>query len=222
MKKNIYSGKFIVFEGLDGSGQSTQTELLTKFLKKKKHRVLKTKEPTLNSKAGEKIREILDKKKKASFKKLQELFAKDRKEHLKNVIIPALKEGKIVISDRYFFSSFAYGQASGLSLDWLIKINEKFLMPDIVFFLDTKPEICIKRIRKRGDRITLFEEKEKLKKVYQNYKILIKKFDNVKIIKGEKSIREICFEIRKAVLCQLNKEREDEHKITIRNGKKFN
>jgi len=61
MKKNLYSGKFIVFEGLDGSGQSTQSKLLAEFLKKKKYKVLLTKEPTPNSEAGKKIRKILDK-----------------------------------------------------------------------------------------------------------------------------------------------------------------
>lgn len=171
MKKNNFPGKFIVFEGLDGSGQTTQVNLLSSFLEKEGYEVIKTKEPTLTSKAGKKIEKVLSKKEKISSKKLQELFAEDRKEHLKKEIIPALKEGKAVICDRYFFSSFAYGHFSGISLDWLFKINRDFIMPDIVFFLNTKPETCVKRIAQRGSLVTLFEKKEKLEKVYSIYQL---------------------------------------------------
>ena len=99
MKKNLYSGKFIVFEGLDGSGQSTQSKLLAGFLKKKHYKVLLTKEPTPDSEAGKKIRKILDKKLKVKPAAFQKLYAKDRKEHLGKEIVPALKKGKIVISE---------------------------------------------------------------------------------------------------------------------------
>lgn len=195
---------FIVIEGLDGSGQSTQAELLRDFLIKKGYQVVLTKEPTLNSEAGKKIRKILDKKEKISPKKLQELFAKDRREHLKNVIIPALNEGKIVISDRYFFSSLAYGTADGCDLDWLIEINNKFLLPDLIFLLKVSPEVCIERIKKRSKKRTLFEKEKKLAKVWEIYKILPKKFRNVKVIEGEKSIKEVFSQIKDTVRSKLN------------------
>jgi len=196
MRENRYSGKLIVFEGLDGSGQSTQAEFLKDFLKEKGYKVILTKEPTLDSQAGKEIKEVLEKKKKISPKELQELFAKDRKEHLKTLIIPALEQGKVVISDRYFFSSFAYGQASGLDLNWLIKINNEFLLPDITFFLAVSPKVCLERIKKRKKERTLFEEKEKLEKVYRNYQKIAKKFPNVKIINGEKPIKEVFEKIK--------------------------
>lgn len=198
MFKNSYPGKFIVFEGLDGSGQSTQTKLLAEFLRRKKYQVLTTKEPTLDSPAGKLIRKILDKKKKISPRKLQRLFAQDRKVHLNKVIIPALKKGKIVISDRYCFSSFAFGGIA-VPLSFLLKINSKFLMPDLVFFLDVKPAICLARMEKRNKDRTLFEEKNKMKKVYQNFKNILKKFKNVILINGEKNIKEIHQEIKKYV-----------------------
>lgn len=201
----FYSGKFIVFEGLDGSGQSTQSKLLAEFLKKKKYKILLTKEPTGTSEAGKKIRRILDKKTRVQPVFLQELFAKDRKEHLKREVIPALKKGKIVISDRYFFSSFAYGTASGLDLNWLIKMNNKFLLPDLTFILKVRPEICLKRIEKRGDRRTLFEEEEKLKKVWQVYKSLPKRFKNIRVVEGEKSKKEVFSQIEQVVLSKLNR-----------------
>ena len=200
MQKNINQGKLIVFEGLDGSGQSTQAKLLTEFLLQQGRPVVLTKEPTLDSEAGKKIRKVLDKELKVESKKLQELFAQDRKEHLENLIIPALKEGKMVVSDRYFFSTFAYGTADGLDLEWLIKINNEFLLPDLVFFLKVSPEICIQRIEKRGLTKTLFEKKEKLEKVWQVYKILPNRFENIYLIDGEKSIEDIFIEIRQIVL----------------------
>ena len=185
MRKNIYPGKFIAFEGLDGSGQSTESLLLKDFLIQKKYKVLITKEPTIISEAGKKIKRVLQEKEKISPLELQKLFTKDRKYHLDNVIIPNLKDGKIVISDRYFFSTFAYGVSDGLDLKLLIEMNKDFLMPDLTFFLDVNQDICIARIRKRGIKKTLFEKREKLKKVYENYKKIIKNFKNVYSINGE-------------------------------------
>jgi len=190
MLKNTNKGKFIVFEGLDGSGQSTQAGLLKDFLLEKDYEVILTKEPTIDSEAGRKIRKVLDKKLDISSKGLQELFAQDRKEHLENTIIPALKQGKTVISDRYFFSSFAYGAANGLDLEWLIEINNLFLLPNITFLLEVKPETCIERIEGRGLEKTLFEKKEKLEKTWETYKILPGRFENAYLISGERYIDE--------------------------------
>ena len=203
MIKNPYSGKFIVIEGLDGSGQSTQVELLRDFLNKKGYQVILTKEPTPDSQAGKKIREILDKKAKTKPQKLQELFTRDRKEHLENLIISALKEGKMVISDRYFFSTFAYGAASGLDLDWLIKMNDDFLLPDLTFSLNVSPKVCIERIEKRGKRKTLFEKEKKLEKVWHIYKTLPNRFENVYMIEGEKTKKEVFSQIENIALSQI-------------------
>jgi dTMP kinase len=202
MQKNPYPGKFIVFEGLDGSGQSTQTKLLGSFSEKKGYQVILTKEPTLDSRAGRRIREALDEKISIEPDELQQLFAQDRKEHLEKLIIPNLKKGKIVISDRYFFSSFAYGSID-LDLNWLIELNKDFILPDIIFFLEVRPEICLERIEKRGERIALFEKKEKLEKVWRNYKQVLDRFDNVYIINGEESIEEVFEQIKKIVTKEL-------------------
>lgn len=197
MLKNQYPGKFIVIEGLDGSGQTSQASLLRDFFINKGYQVVLTKEPTQDSEAGRKIKEILEKKIKIDPVELQKLFAKNREEHLKNTIILALKEGKIVISDRYFFSSFAYGTADGADLNELVKMNNNFLLPDLTFILRVGPEVCIKRIEKRGSSKTLFEKKEKFAKVWRVFKILPNKFKNVYMIDGEKSIEEVFEEIKK-------------------------
>ena len=191
MPKNIYPGKFIVIEGLDGSGQSTQVKLLSEFLIKNGHNVVSTKEPTKDSEAGKNIRDVINKSCEVSPSKLQELFAEDRREHLANVIVPALKDGKTVISDRYFFSSFAYGAASGADLEDLIGLNQDFLMPDFTVILRVKPEVCMERIGKRGESQTLFEQREKLAKVWKIYEILPQRFDGVYIIDGERTIEKV-------------------------------
>lgn len=204
MKKNTYPGKFIVFEGLDGSGQSTQAALLRDFLIKKEFEVVLTKEPTKDSRASQEIRETLDKKIKIEPGKLQELFTQDRKEHLENLIMPALKEGKMVISDRYFFSTFAYGVYGGLDLAWLMKINDNFLIPDITFILKVKPETCVQRIEKRGTAKTLFEETKKLDRVWETYATLPNHIENAYIIDGEKTIEEVFAEVKSLVHSKLN------------------
>ena len=209
MIKNSYPGKFIVIEGIDGSGHTTQAKLLKDFLIKKGWQARQnfpkenlggqavlTKEPTLDSDAGKKIKEILEKKIKSDALRLQKLFTEDREEHLKNKIIPALKQGKVVISDRYCFSSFAYGVSDGVDLDKLIKMNEDFLLPDLTIILKVNPEICLKRIEKRGEEKELFEKKEKLAKVWENYKMLPNKFKNIYIVDGEKPIEEVFHQIK--------------------------
>ena len=204
MIQNNNQGKFIVFEGLDGSGQSTQAELLRKFLIERGFEVVLTKEPTKDSQASREIRETLDKKIKISPQKLQELFTQDRREHLANLIIPALKAGKMVISDRYFFSTFAYGVFSGLELDWLMKINDDFLVPDITFILKVKSETCVSRIEKRGISKTLFEEIQKLSGVWKTYAILPDYIKNAYIIDGEKTIEEVFAQVESLVHSKLN------------------
>lgn len=150
MKKNTLKGKFIVFEGLDGSGQSTQAGLLKEFLSENGFNAILTKEPTLDSEAGKKIRKILNKEIKVSPSQLQELMVQDRREHLEKVIIPALEEGKIVISDRYFLSTFAFGVSDGLDLEWLIEMNNQFLYPDIIFLLKVKGSIHLFSLQHLG------------------------------------------------------------------------
>jgi dTMP kinase len=199
MEANKHKGKFIVLEGLDGSGQSTQVGLLREFLIAREHKVLTTKEPTIDSEAGRKIKEALEKKIKIDPAELQKLFAQDRKEHLEKTIIPALKGGEFVVSDRYFFSTFAYGASDGLDLDWLIKINNDFLLPDMIFILKVRPEVCIKRIENRGTEKTLFEKEQKLARVWETYEILPQRFENSIIIDGEKTIEEVFENIKEII-----------------------
>jgi dTMP kinase len=203
MIKNNYKGKFIVIEGLDGSGQSSQVSLVRDFLIGRGLEAVSTKEPTKDSPAGKEIKEILEKKIKIDPIGLQKLFAEDRGWHLENIIIPALESGKFVISDRYFFSSFAYGAADGADLSEVIKINDNFILPDLTFILNTTPKTCIQRIEKRGDPKTLFEREEQLAKVWEFYKKFPEMFENVNVINGEKTIVEVFEEIKNIISVKL-------------------
>ncbi|MFH1657537.1 MAG: deoxyribose-phosphate aldolase [bacterium] len=198
MEENFYPGKFIVMEGLNGCGKTTQIELLQDYFPPG---TIITKEPTLDSVAGRKARNILNRKMKTSSGELQKLFSEDRQAHLNNLIIPGLRQGKTIISDRYFFSTFAFGGLD-LDMDWLIKLNNNFLLPNLTFILKTSPETCLERINKRGGKIRIFEEKEKLKKVWANYETLTKKFKNIHIINGEQSIKKV----HKNIIKIINKE----------------
>jgi len=205
MKKNIYPGKFIVFEGIDGSGKSTQTKLLKKYLEEQGFLVTLTKEPTNNSSVSQKIRRILNKEVIAGAKELQELFIQDRKEHLEKVVIPSLKEGKIVISDRYYFSTIVYGESERVSKEWLIEKNKDFLAPDTTIIIDLDPKICIERITANRSSIDLFEKIGKLEKVRDNYKDIAKKFQNIYIIDGNEEIERVHNEIKKIQNLTFNK-----------------
>ncbi|MEK7193367.1 MAG: dTMP kinase [Patescibacteria group bacterium] len=195
MENNTRPGKFIVFEGLDGSGKTTQAELLAKFFKSQEKEVVFTKEPTEESNAGMIIKKILAHEETRSPQELQELFTEDRRTHLDTLILPALKDGKIVISDRYFFSSLAFG-ATGCDLDWLIGLNAEFPTPDLTFILEVLPERCIERIYARKGDIKLFEKLEVLKKVWETYQKLPEKFVNMHIVDGDQPILKVFNEIK--------------------------
>jgi thymidylate kinase len=190
-------GKFIVFEGIDGAGLTTQAELLEKYLRSKKYEVVLTKEPT-NNLIGGIIRAALKKEWSTSNRTLQLLFSADRAHHLEKEIIPALENGKIVISDRYFISTIAYGMIE-LEKDWLKALNSKFLLPDIIFIIDVPVEVSIERIKASRFGFELFEERKKLEKIRNNFLELSKEYKNCFVINGNRSIEKVHKEIVKIV-----------------------
>jgi len=190
-------GKFITFEGIDGAGLTTQAELLEKYLRNKKYEVVLTKEPT-NNLIGGIIRAALKKEWITSNTTLQLLFSADRAHHLEKEIIPTLESGKIVISDRYFLSTIAYGMIE-LEKDWLKALNSKFLLPDLIFIIDVPVEVSIERIKASRFGFELFEEIRKLEKVRNNFLELSKEYKNCFVIDGNRSIKEVHKEIVKIV-----------------------
>ncbi len=183
--------KFIVFEGIDGSGLSTQSQLLKEYLTKRTAKILLTKEPT-DGLIGMLIRSTLRKRIKFDDTTLALLFAADRTDHLANI---KFNNYDYVISDRYYISNFAY-QSSAIDLNFLIEINKFARKPDLVIFLDVKPETCIERITHNREHIELYENIEKLRATKENYTKIIeylrKNFDlNVVFVDGNRSIEEV-------------------------------
>ena len=188
---------FIVFEGIDGSGKSTQAKMLKEALERNGIDALLTKEPT-DGPIGQIIRKGLRNEMNLSMRTLQLLFTADRSYHLENTIIPALRRGKVVISDRYFYSTIAYGMLE-LEKEWLKKINSKFLEPDVVLFIDTDPEISLQRLSTSGKIKEKFEELDKLKKVRDNYLEISREYKNFYVIDGNRSTEEIHKNILKII-----------------------
>lgn len=189
------TGKFIAFEGLDGSGSSTQVELLVKKLNKLKKKAFVTKEPT-NNIVGGLLRGLLTKEWQTSSEGFQLLFAADRAHHLKREVLPAIESDKIVVSDRYFFSTIAFGSID-LPKEWLEQINSRFPIPDITFLIKVAPKVCLERIGKAArPGFEFFEEQEKLEKTWLTYESLASDPKNkIRIINGERSVEVIEKEI---------------------------
>ena len=209
MQKNPYPGKFIAFEGLDGSGSTTQAIKLRNWLNESQKKFVLghplahlTKEPT-NNIIGGLIRGQLTNDWKTRPECLQLLFSADRAHHLEKEIIPLLKKRVTVITDRYFFSTVAYGAIKIEDHDWLIEINKPFILPDLTFLIKVSPKICLSRIKEDRFHIELFEKEETLAQVWQNYEKLAQKFENVYIINGERPIEKVFEEIKKIVHSQL-------------------
>jgi dTMP kinase len=195
------NGLFVAFEGLDGSGQTTQSKLLAGFLKGKGADVVLTKEPT-DEGVGKKIRDVLQKRAQASPFELQRMFVADRKEHLDSFVEPALASGKTVITDRYFFSTLAYGGID-TELGRLREMNSAFRIPDLTFVIDVPPEVALGRVQKRlagsgksKNETELFEELGKLERVRENYLKVAKLYPNVHVIDGNRPIEAVAADIQ--------------------------
>jgi len=192
MKPNLYPAPFIGFEGIDGSGQTTQAHLLEETLQKLSLKVLYTKGPTRLSDAGRKVYEVLEGKRQMGHLELQGLYTEDHKERLDREIIPALRQGTWVITDRYMFSTFAYGTANNVELDWMFKKAKPFILPNLTFYLSISSKEAIRRIQKRGQLIhKLFEKEAMLSRIKASYEEILPQFLGVYIIEGERSIKKV-------------------------------
>lgn len=144
-------GFLVALEGIDGSGKSTQAELLAASLEKDGHEVILTREPT-HGPAGQKLQSyLLGPSRHLTPAEELELFMADRREHVAQVIKPALARGKIVITDRYYYSSVAYQGALGLNPNDILAANEAFApIPDVVFILTLPVPEALARLSKKG------------------------------------------------------------------------
>jgi dTMP kinase len=159
-------GILIAFEGIDGTGKSTQINLLAEHLVALGHEVVTTREPT-DGTYGRKIRSMFESRHKLSAAEELQLFMDDRRQHVKELISPALAVGKIVLTDRYYFSTVAYQGAAGHDPARIIAENEAFApVPELVILLDLSPAEGARRIRSgRGEMLNDFEQEDELARV---------------------------------------------------------
>lgn len=207
------TSKFIVFEGIDGAGKTTQIRLLSEALASRGIDCITTAEPT-DMPSGKKIREALSGRVEVTCAQMADMFATDRVIHNKdteNGIDILLERGKTVISDRYYYSSLAY-QGAELGFEAVAKLNLEnpdIRMPDICIFLDLSPEKSLERIGKRADTPTEIYENydylEKTRKMFFDvFDRLEKRGEHIEIIDASGTAEEIAQKILDRVLPLFN------------------
>jgi len=202
-KKALKKGLFITFEGPEGCGKSTHSRLISSFLRKEGYDILYTREPG-GTPLGDRIRDVLLNMKSIDIPPLSEmlLFEASRFALLEEVIRPALKEKKIVISDRFNSATLVYqGYAGGVDPRDIRKVEEVSIgktRPDLTIILDIEAKKGLKKIRLR-DRM----ESKALsfhKRVRKGYLLLAKKEKNIKVVKTEETIDATFRKVKKEVL----------------------
>ncbi len=197
-------GKFIVFEGNDGSGKSTQILKVEKYLKEKGYKVVTTREPG-GTEVGFRIRKLLlDPAYKMDGLTEALLLAADRNEHVKNVLIPALEDGYVVVCDRYILSSIVYqGIVRGVGVENIIKLNSIFeekIKPDLYIILTLSPEIALQRLKMAGKNDKLDTENFDFhRKVYNGFKEVSKMFEKCVNIEAEGTVEDVFEKVRKVI-----------------------
>jgi dTMP kinase len=208
-KKNSSEGVYIAVEGIDGSGKTTQAHTLYDYFREQGKEVIKTREPRKHDGIiGKLIQEILLGQKEVPSTAFQYLFTADRVVHYQEFVLPALKAGKIVISDRCFWSAIPYGiMDMGGELDEntvhyilvaqsILSMYHQFTLPDYTFYLDVPLHEAMKRIEKSNEAREIYEDKNKLEKTIRGYTWLLKEFpEEFIMVDATKSVTDVTEEI---------------------------
>lgn len=211
LRRNPYKGKYISLEGIDGSGKSTQVELLADHYKKLGKKVIVTREPRKEGIIGDLIREVLLGEKRLPAVSLQYLFSADRAAHHAELVEPFLKKGAVVISDRCFFSAIVYGilDKTGGKYDKniadqllvsqsILSMYHQFIVPDYTFLLEISLKESMKRLSNKKAKKEIYEDKGKIAKVLSGYKYLADRFSKeITVIDGTGSVEEVTKKILK-------------------------
>ncbi|HDM89085.1 MAG TPA: dTMP kinase [Candidatus Bathyarchaeota archaeon] len=193
-------GIFICIEGLDKCGKTTHSTLLVESLRKGGYDAVYTSEPS-NGEIGRFIREYVLNRKRRIYAAVEALlFAADRAEHTETFIKPNLERGRIVVSDRYVFSSLAYQGAAGMDLDWIREINRASIDPDLAIYIDVPIDVIMRRFRGRRSVMERREIQEKVRRIYMH---LVRRGELV-MVNGNRPIVETAREIRRIVSERLN------------------
>lgn len=213
-RRNPYKGKYIAIEGIDGSGKTTQLAALSSYFEKVGNSVVATREPRKEEGVvGELIQKILHGKTTIPPIAFQYLFSAERSIHHAELIIPSLEIGKVVLSDRCFWSAVPYGimdrdgEVTDQSGDWLLvsqsilSLYHQFIVPDITIYLDVPLSLAMKRLRdEQTKEKEIYETEAQLKKTIKGYKWLLQKFPKeFTVIDASKSVEEVTTEILSAI-----------------------
>jgi dTMP kinase len=187
-------GLFIVIEGNDGAGKTTQRELLGNYLRELGKEVYLTREPS-DSEYGRRIKALVvsDEGNKLSDDEWLELFTLDRKEHLKKEVLPDLEQGKIVICDRYDYSTCIYQLKD--ENKWK-EYMPQFLRPDLTFIILVPTKIAMQRLHSRDRKITVFEKERMIEERREKYERIALIGDNIKKIDGSRDIEGVFAQIK--------------------------
>jgi dTMP kinase len=197
--KHAGMGKFICIEGVDGCGKTTQARMLVSNLRRRGFDAVYTTEPSVGN-VGKLIRRsVLDREKRVPIALEALLFAADRVDHVESEIRPLLKQGNIVVCDRYVFSSLAYQGAAGLDSDWIDSVNRFALKPDLALLLDVPPEVVVRRLKSKR---SVMENVRNLRKVRDVYLSLAKQHRMV-LLDADKSVKEVSKRVLAVVLEKL-------------------
>ena len=189
LKKNPHHGLYIAIEGVDGSGKSTQIDLLQKYFESQGKTVFKTYEPNYDNVVGKMIQEVLTSKVTLPSELLQYLYSASRLLHNEANVYPALERGEVVISHRSFWSAIPYGilDASKEDYDYthakvilaaqgILSMYHQFIAPNITFYLHVPVDTAMERLISRKREIELYEKKQKVEKILKGYEWLLKEF----------------------------------------------
>jgi len=197
----INKGILIVFEGIDGTGKTTQAQILFDKLISHGLETVYFREPS-TGRWGQEVKKKAAQTDSITPEEELELFQRDRQENVRENLRPALDENKVVILDRYYFSTIAYQGAKGIDQQRIRRINEAFVViPDMVFIMDIDPGKGLDRIANRKKKDLLFEQEDYLKKVRMIFQSFQGK--NILHLDSARSIEEVAEEIEKSVFDYL-------------------
>lgn len=208
-KRNTAEGLYIAVEGIDGSGKTTQVDRLVEYFKSQGKEVIKTREPRKQEGLiGKLIQEILHGKTKVPSVAFQYLFSADREMHHKELILPALKEGKVVISDRCFWSAIPYGILDKeesvdkntvdryMVAQSILSMYHQFTIPNFTFYLDLPLDVAMQRIEQSDTPEEIYEDEKKLERVLYGYQWLLQEFPKeFTVIDARMSVESVTKEI---------------------------
>jgi dTMP kinase len=199
--KGERKGVFVCIEGIDGSGKTTHAHILVNALTRRGYKAVYTTEPSRGV-YGKTIRKhVLQGDSRLAPIVEAVLFAADRLDHVENEVKPLLEAGKMVVCDRYVYSSIAYQGAAGLSTEWIRDINRHAVKPDFAVYIDAHPETVIKRIRRRKSVMETLQTQRNVRELYLE---MVRKRE-LERVDGDQPIKEVSRAIEDIVVEFLNR-----------------